>query len=81
MKSKLVECRNEVFLSLNAQNIISVLHSKELELKMFKEQVKNFCRICVSYRNQWDVIERFAIYDTYIHIQLAITTLQSGLLT
>ena len=48
---------SQVFLSLNAYNSISVLHSKELDINMFKENVKNFYRTCVSYLNQWDEIE------------------------
>ena len=51
----------EVYLSLNVQNSISVLHSKELDTKMFKEKIKNFYSTCVSYLNQWTEILGFAI--------------------
>ena len=58
-----IECHNEIFLRLNTQNSFSALYSKEPNIKMFKEKVKNFYRICVSYLNQWDEIEGFAIYN------------------
>ena len=42
-------CHNEVFLTLNEQNSISVLHLKERDIKMFKEKVKTFYRTFINY--------------------------------
>ena len=50
-ESKLIECRNEVFLPPNAQNSSLALHSKGLNIKMFKEKVENFYKTLISYLN------------------------------
>ena len=53
-----MECLNELFLSLNAQNSISVLQSIQPDINVFKEKIKR-----VSHLNQSDDIEEFAIYN------------------
>ena len=47
--NKVNRMHNKVFLSVNAQNSIAVLHLNELNIKMFKENVKNFYRNFISY--------------------------------
>ena len=45
----LIQCHNEVFLSFNAQNSISILYLKEFDIKIFKEKVNKFYRTFIIY--------------------------------
>ena len=56
------------FLLLNAQNSISVLHLKELDLKMFKEKLKNFYR---TFINQFYIIfVRFFLMEVKFTVRM-----------